>query len=749
MNFPDPEFSVWLLILLAVLAAGAVTWLTLQSRPALLLRHHWILAAMRAAAILLLLLALLNPFLRRSEPDPDAYRVAVLVDASASMLTRDLPSEQSRLEWVNNWLLSENDSASLRTLRQSVPHVDVSLFSDRLQTWDRLPIEHPMQGLTAIGTAIDSLRRMAATSERRLGAVLLLSDGINHSGIGPAEAVRQFARMEVPVSVIGVGHARAPGDVSLGFENPRMRMERGQQDAFSLVIRNTFDQPQSGTLEIYRNAMPLQSQPMTLAANSKETVRIEVDAMQPGLDTYRAVFVADNPDPNPATNTAFAVAEIVGDGTFRVLFLAAAGGWELRFLRLLAQESPTLSIDSITRVDDNRFLQQKQRQPDSTTTAARASRPQPLADRQTLDSLPDDPTFFLNYDAILIDLPMAAELDPGTAKILFDFVNTRGGGLLLLNSATAQQLVPRLAAPLHELFPARGFQRLPLIESAPLEIMVNPLFNDQIGGPLFTSPTPRLPAGALIAAPQSLSRAAQVPIRTTDPAVPLLVTHAFGAGRAAWLGSDALWRWQFGNDRDALRYQHLWEGLLSWLAVGGRDRMETPVHATLVALEDPVPLDIRLLGPDFTPRMDAHVTAFVTDPDGRVSSHRMQPALESPGLFQLALPLAVPGSYQVDYEAVFPEGDQISQRAFFTASADGPETRDVAFREQPLRDIARITGGTYRSFSNAADIVPLPLSAAIPVVQSTVSWTRSWPFLLVFIFIMIADWWLRRRMGLR
>jgi hypothetical protein len=321
--------------------------------------------------------------------------------------------------------------------------------------------------------------------------------------------------------------------------------------------------------------------------------------------------------------------------------------------------------------------------------------------------------------------------------------------VLLVHSGQPGTAGDSLPEDLRALFPARDISTTFLESPYPIEFGGDSLFADYIGGVLFSNPPPRIPGMAAMGRPGELSRAAQVAVRVQPGNLPFLVTQAYGGGRSAWLATGEIWRWKLGNERSAERYTAFWEGLLSWLTVGGKDRLEAPVNATIVAMDEPVDLGIRILGQDYTPRMDANVTALLTGPEGQSRTVRLQPSIDEPGRYAYADVLEEAGTWQVDYSVIFPEGDELRETAWFAMAATSPESRQTAFQEQTLRDIARITGGTYRSFRDWNELAPLPVSDAIPLVEDRIHWTRTWPFLLVAALLFLTEWWLRRRHGLR
>ncbi|NDV63221.1 VWA domain-containing protein [Puniceicoccales bacterium CK1056] len=743
MNLPLLPFSQWIVLLFALLGLWGLYRVIRAGAPVVIKQVHWTIIALRTLAFACLILAILDPFWRSQRPDPNAFRLAVLVDVSASMETRDLPDGQSRFEWVADWLNPDSPNPAYKALADPETPVEVNLFSSRTQPWDGASLADPLSGQTAIGDALESINKSGSTSSRRpLGGVLLISDGASLGGSSPAQVSLQYKRDGIPVSVIGVGQQVESGDLTVDFAQPELSFTEGQPAAVEITLSNSFSSDETGQLELFRGQALVDQRSVTVTAGESLTVGIDVDPGGAGVETFRAVYKPERERGNPATNVSYSIAEVEREGKFRFLLMSARAGWESRFLRLMAMESTTIEMDSLIRIDEGRFIKLSRNEDGSGSDERLAS------DRQTLDALPEAADFYFTYDAIIVDAAMLLEESKRLTPVLTEFSGTKGGGLLLYHNGP-QIYSFQLPASLREIFPARDFSQRRLNSAIPLQLEVNPLFTDQIGGALFNGPEPEIPAGAEVAVPSTLSRAAQVHASSEMEGYPLLVTQAYGAGRTAWLAGDFLWRWQLGSDRSSEQYSAFWQATLSWLATGGKERLVSPVNAQIIPVKEETSLDIRLLGADFTPRMDATVTGVITGPDGTISEQRLLPDIEEPGRYTLSLPLQKAGQYQVDYEALFPDGDRLIRSSWFALSSNSPESRETAFQEKTLRDIARVAGGEYRSFKNWKELLPLPVSDLIPQVEQKVHWTRSLPFLLAAITLFLIEWWLRRRHGLR
>ena len=79
----------------------------------------------------------------------------------------------------------------------------------------------------------------------------------------------------------------------------------------------------------------------------------------------------------------------------------------------------------------------------------------------------------------------------------------------------------------------------------------------------------------------------------------------------------------------------------------------------------------------------------------------------------------------------------------------GEENADMRFRQNELRDLARITGGEYIHYRNRSDIDEIVLSDTIPMLKKYHHWTRNGFFLLLFIVVLGTELFLRRQTGLK
>ncbi|MFO7724334.1 MAG: hypothetical protein R6V45_02190, partial [Oceanipulchritudo sp.] len=425
MNLPSLPFNPWLLVLIALLAIVVMTSLLRAGAPFLPRRVRLALGILRLLGLAALIVAVLDPFREVTRPDPSAYRIEVLLDASRSMETPDLRGENSRLEWASQWLLPESGPPSWKPLAEPGTAFRVSLFSSERVPWNQQPLRRARPGETAIGDALQDLLGSDPGAANRLGGVLLLSDGANLTGIPSSKAAREFAREGIPVSVIGIGQSGEAGDVSLRFTRESHAFQRGEEAEFALEVENTFAGPRRGSLAVYRDERLIERRAIRLEAGSKRTEAFSFMPEVSRVETLRAVFEPDFKGGNPATHLDFSIANIEQDDSFRILLMADRGGWLARILRILARENDSLRMDSLIRIDEERIVAISEREEEAVSSGPLSSR------RETLSRIPAEPAFYRFYDAILIDDAMALEKAASLAPVFEEFAGNKGGGLLL------------------------------------------------------------------------------------------------------------------------------------------------------------------------------------------------------------------------------------------------------------------------------------------------------------------------------
>lgn len=724
MNFesPIPGSLIASIVIVLMVAASWVAW---NSRGKVPNRYLGSLLILRLLVAIMAGLIAANPYYIFEKPDPEGFRVAVLADVSESMMTGDA-NKQTRLDAARQMVDSQDSGSLLSGIRRDAP-TDLMAFVESLS-----PVGASLQtepGTTAIGEALSLTLEAGDTYSRRLGAVVLLTDGVSLRGKAITDAAKDFRAQGIPVSVVGIGSESPTGDIKLDFNDIPKKSPAGEPIELTVTASNSGSRPQEIEVEFLADDRVIETRKVTLPSESGAQLIFENTPEIPGVETYRArIKNAPEGDMNQANNTAFAAVEIIAPKRAEILYLSNRLGYTYRFLSMLLNGDKQFALKAIIRTGEEKF-----------SIRGFAEDWEGAKDR-----FPEDPMELLDNRVLIIDTRMLVELTADAQDSIRSFLEDRAGGVLFLG--------PPDAAPkgLKGLIPVRETEIFEPKQREALELVEEPVFQEAAQGVLFMPPQPFLPQDKPVGIGISAAKGARVIAKTQNGALPVLAVQAYGPGRAAYLGTESTWRWQMESTRGMEQHRLFWHYLLGWLGSGGKPRIETPLQASIQAVGEITSLDIRVRGSDFRMAESARIRANIMGPTGKsLRSVTLAPSPFDAGLYTGNFNARKPGEYRVTYTVELPEGERLTRNVYFIATRQGRESEDVAFREQPLRDLARITGGRYTDYKNPDAILPIPLAEGLPMLKERVYWSRIPLFLIILLIFAASEWFLRRRIGLR
>ena len=721
----DLPYPLWAISLSVLLAAGALVWSVIRLQAWIPARYRLTIGILRGLALLVLFLALVNPYFVREDPDPEAFELVVLADASGSMETPDTLSKNNRAEVVKSMIDFGGAENLFNGPLEEYP-INPYLFQESLVPW-RLGGLYLPGGQSAVGDSLLQVLKQSQSRGRSLGGVLLVSDGHENSGTLMIEAARKFRDAAIPISVIGVGENALPGDVSVRFTDSQLEAEVGDVVKVSGSVTNAFNQEKTVTVQLFRGGEWVEDKVVALESGETRDVIFEDKAEYAGVRTYRLRAEPLVEDTNPASDVDFATMEIKKPDEYRLLYLGSQLHWEFRFLKQALKDDSRFLLDSFIRTGPDSFLQN--RAMDESAVPA--------------SELPKEASFYFEYDAIVLDTRLTEMLGEEILQALRNAVTRRGAGLLALGPVNGS---PK---GLTSMLPVKQADTILYKDKRYLELEVNPVFTGGKGGSLFQTPGPFLPENTPVYLGTSVSRGGRTSAATRGRNNPILVVQAFGAGSTAYLGTENTWRWRMESEKGQEQHSLFWRQLLFWLASGGKERLDMPLQGTVQSLESQVDLDLKVRAQDFGPESEARVSAFIEKPDGERADILLNPSLTLPGKYEGDFLPTEAGEFHVRYSVEYTDGELLEHDAFFAVSPTGPELSDTSFRESLLRDVARLTGGSYASYRDWKSMRDIPIADHIPVVQHRVYWAHSWPVLAALALFLLGEWYRRRILGLK
>jgi uncharacterized membrane protein len=738
----------WMLVLFILAAAAGLAWLIrsrlAQAAPVIRGWRAWIIWGLQTLLAALILVLLWQPSITVAELKPQQNIIAVLVDDSKSMAMSEngvTRQDQAVKALQDGVLASLNRSFQTRLYRVD----DVPARIDNLKDLQ------PNKPSTRIG---DSLKQLSEeTSDLPIGAVVLLSDGDDNAGGISADTISALRARHIPVHTVGFGRERAAHDVEL---DDAVVAPRALADS-RLAARITFHQRGYAGAKINLTvrdvstgqAKVLASRPVTLGADGNlQTETIMFDIGGAGAKTLQ-IAAAQLPGEENTANNALTRVVNVGSEKRRILYIEGEPRWEYKFIRQAEEDDRMVQIVSIDRTSENKLYRQG------------------IADPKELaDGFPSRAEDLFVYQGLIIGSVEAGYFTPVQQELIREFVDRRGGGLLLLGGQFALADGGWNATNLIDLFPttlplqAGTFHREadPLRGTTHTTAELAPAGEDSIITRLVDDPAAnaakwkQLPYLMDYEDPGTPKPGAAVLANMITPEgrkLPLLITENFGRGRTAIMATGGSWRWQMSSPLGDTAHDLFWQQLLRWVASDTPGHVAASVPAQMLLDNGAITIAAEVRDSQYNPPPDAKVEAHILGPSGVMALVEMTPVPDSPGQFQAAWSAPIVGAYLTEVTAQR-AGKELGRDVLTFQRMDGvAENFHTEQNRELLERLATQTGGQYWK---PADLGKL--ARAIPFSEAGVTMRETrdlWDLPLVFLVLLalrFSEWWLRRKWGI-
>lgn len=696
------------------------------------------LIGLRFITLAALILFLMGPVRVTDEGLRNAF-VPVLVDVSRSMSIDDADG-QRRIDRARDLLT-----------RQLLPALNGQFRVEVLSFGERLRDSRPAD-LAATDRASDLSGAMTAVRDRYRGrpvaGIVLISDGGDTSppqtdqpiqpvfalGVGSktvgrdrevssvtaAEAIADDSRIDLAVTAVSHGNGAEPIALQLLENGKPIEVRRIAPAADGVPVHTVFQvSPVKGTSVVYSVEVPLIAGEL-VPENNTRSVLVQAPSRQR-----------------------------------HVLFVEGAPGFEHSFLKRAWAADQGLDVDSIVRKGKN------EQGADTYYIQAAQSRSNALA-----SGFPPRAEELFAYDAVVLANVESSQLTRDQQELLRAFVGQRGGGILVLGAKSFVK--PGLAdTPLEEVLPlqltqqaadtvlpassARGTNRVSLTETGESHPVM------QLGAALDETrkrwdAAPALASTALLGGPRPGASVLAVTGGAGGGARALVAVQRYGEGRSMIFTGEGAWRWRMLLPSTDRSYDTFWRQALRWLAVPATD----PVAIRLPAAGSPGDtLSVKVVVRDaaFEPQAGAAIETQLTSPSGRTESIQMSPSHEAEagdGVYSGRFRADAPGIYRIRAEARNGSSTFGTAGGAMLVGGSDPEMADPRLNQQVLQRLAVRSGGRLIAATDVAAVAD-QLKAAVPGARLAVThelWHTGWSFALI-LSLLVAEWLLRRRWGLR
>jgi hypothetical protein len=357
----------------------------------------------------------------------------------------------------------------------------------------------------------------------------------------------------------------------------------------------------------------------------------------------------------------------------------------------------------------------------------------------------------------------AASFTPDQLRMIADFVNKRGGTLMMLGGRRSFAEGGWAGTPVGEVLPvtleAANAKYLSELSVRPTRAGVSfPV--TQIAGDEKSSAArwDTMPTVTTVNPVRLVKPGATVLLNATDnrrQEQVVLAYQRYGRGKAVAMPIQDSWTWRMDvkmavNDTT---HQMLWRRLIRWLVDGVPDQVNLTTLTDRVEPGEPVKLTAEVMDGAYVEVNDGHVVATVNSPSGKTTEIPVDWTVTRDGEYQASFVPDETGVYTVAVAA-----DRAAQGAAkelgkakmsVRVSAGDAEFFDAAMRAPLLRRVAEETGGRFFTPANAS-MLPEAISYSgrgVTVVEERELWDMPALFMLL-IGLVGAEWGYRRVKGL-
>lgn len=723
----------------ALVGCAAATLLTYRAARVAGGRDRLVLTGLRLFALAVTLAALARPVLVVRASVPQQNFVGVLLDDSRSMRIADSNGAPRSASVTREF--AEPGSPLLAALSDAylVRLFRFSSSAERVASGSELSFGGTA---TRLGEALRRAREELAGLP--LAGLVVVTDGADTTGDALTDTLLALKADGVPVFTVGIGSDTLARDIQIG----RIVAPRSVLEGTSLVVDVTVSQRGYRGARLPVNVESegriLASEEIALAGDGEPaSVRMRFSAETEGPHLFR-FRVPPQPGEAIAENNARDALIQVEDRREKILYFEGEPRFEVKFLRHAVDEDKNLQVVVLQRTAENKYLRLHVDHAE-----------------ELLSGFPRTRDELFAYRGLILGSIEAAAFTADQLRMISEFVDRRGGGLLMLGGGRAFAEGGYAGTPIADALPVvlegRRADSPPVVRVAvrPTRAgMTHPV--TQIAGNERASEArwADLPELTSLNAIKRVKPGATVLLTGSDESRGervVLAHHRYGRGRAIALPVQDSWLWQLHAKMDVedMTHETLWRQLLRWLVADVPDPVSVTTSADRVERGDPITLAVSVADPTFVEVNTAQVVATLTAPSGAAVRVPMQWTGDRDGEYRATFTPDEDGTFEARVEATSHGKALGTATTVFRAGPGDEEFFDAAMRAPLLQRVAEETGGrfyTEATMSRLPDDLKYS-GRGITVTEERELWDMP-AMLLLLIGCVLAEWTYRRARGL-
>jgi hypothetical protein len=585
-------------------------------------------------------------------------------------------------------------------------------------------------------------RVMAESTSLPLGAMVLLSDGADNAGGIDLQTIAAIKRQRIPVHTIGFGKEHPDRDVEITDAVVPARSLPESKLTAQVTVQNWGLAGSKAKLSVRDGVKILASQDVVFKDSGQlqtETVVFNIGAAGP-----KTVDITVDPiggEENTQNNRISRMVNVEARKP-RILYIQGDPIWDFKYMRRAIDDYPDIGIEmpTIVRTTENKFLRQGGHDP-----------------KELEDGFPVKPEELFGYQGLIIGGVEASYFSASQQQAIHDFVDRRGGGLLLIAGRASFSDGGWQNSPMADLIPTvlpvarnglhRDFSPVMLTQQGAQSVLCrldeNPVKNAEAWRKI-----PQIANYQEIGDPKPGATVLLDVVPQGKRQQPLLVIENYGRGRTVAFGTEGTWRWKMWLDHADKTHATFWQQMYRHLVTDTPGQVVGSTPKSVLSDETKVPIRVEVRDKQYKPVLNAKVQARFLSPDGSSATMELSPKPLEEGIYEGEWTAEKAGSYVTEIIAGH-ETEQIGHDVVTFRREDGAaENFHTSQNKELLQKLSEQTGGRYYKPDEASKLTnEISYSeAGITARETRDLWDMPIVFLLA-LAIRASEWVLRRKWG--
>ena len=480
------------------------------------------------------------------------------------------------------------------------------------------------------------------------------------------------------------------------METPRAVL-KGTALVVDVVLSQTGYGGQTVPLSVEDDGRIVSTQEVTLPPDGESaTVKVRFTANEAGARTFKFKVPTQAGEQVTQNNARDALIQ-VNDRAEKILYYEGEPRPEYKFLRQGVEGDKNLQVVSLDRTAENKYYRQSVTTPD-----------------ELIGGFPKTREELFQYRGLILGSVEAASFTPEQLRMIADFVNKRGGGLLMLGGRRSFAEGGWGGTPVGEVLPVVIGAANP--KYLALDIAVHPT---RAGGTFAVTQIADTESASATKWDAMPVLSAVNQIREAKPGATVLLNgvdktrqdhivlayQRYGRGKAIAMPVQDVWAWRMDAKVAVTDTTHamFWRRIIRWLVDGVPEQVNVSTTADRVEPGEAIKLSAEVLDSAYVEVNDSRVTAHVTAPSGKTSDvpvdwtvtrdgdYRANFVPDEEGIYDITVTAARGSAGTTGVAAKDPGKAEMHVRV----SAGDAEYFDAAMRAPLLKRIAEETGGRF------------------------------------------------------